>query len=423
MKEEVTIPSVGESIVEGVLMAWLKENGDYVKESEDLYEFETEKASVTVPSPFEGKLEIIVQEGSKVSIGQVVATIDTGAEAGQGKEKKGEVPDQKRAKPEPASEKKAKTGGEKKAVKEEKKEPPSETLSPAARRIVEEHDIDLAGVKGTGKDGRITKEDALAAAGQKPQEKASGETKQEERPVPDESGQEGAPARRVAMSTFRKSIARRLVAARQEAAHLTTFNEINMEKLIEIRKAHQKHFQEKYGIKLGFMSFFVKASVGALKEFPVINARIEGDEILYYDFYDIGVAVSTDRGLMVPVIRNADALTFAEIEKKIADLAERARDKKITLPELLGGTFSITNGGIFGSLMSTPIPNHPQPAILGMHAIQDRPMAVDGEVKIKPMMYVALTYDHRLIDGREAVSFLYRIKEFIEDPEDMLLNI
>jgi 2-oxoglutarate dehydrogenase E2 component (dihydrolipoamide succinyltransferase) len=423
MKEEVTIPSVGESIVEGVLVAWLKETGDYVKESEDLYEFETEKASVTVPSPFEGKLEIVVQEGSKVSIGQVVATIDTEAKAEEAAGKKAKEPERKKAEPAPTPQKKSESAGEKKSGKEETKEPPAEMLSPAVRRIVEENDVDLAVVKGTGKGGRITKEDALAAVGQKPVEKAAVETKHAESPAQEKSGQDGAPARKVAMTTFRKSIAKHLVTARQEAAHLTTFNEINMEKLIEIRKAHQPHFQGKYGIKLGFMSFFVKACVGALKEFPVINARIEGDEIVYYDFYDIGVAVSTDRGLMVPVIRNADTLTFAEIEKKLADLAERARDKKIALPELLGGTFSITNGGIFGSLMSTPIPNHPQPAILGMHAIQDRPIAVNGEVRVKPMMYVALTYDHRLIDGREAVSFLYRVKEFIEDPEDMLLNI
>ncbi|OHD72366.1 MAG: dihydrolipoamide succinyltransferase [Spirochaetes bacterium RBG_16_49_21] len=417
MKEEVKIPSVGESIVDGMLMAWLKENGDYVKESEDLYEFETEKASVTVPSPFEGILEIIVPEGTKVVIGQVVATIDTGAAVETAAKEK--EPDLRTPKPVSAPEKKAKT--EKKAAGEGKKEP--ETLSPAVRRILEEHDIDLTGVAGTGKDGRITKGDVLAGIEQKPEEKTFEEKKQEERPGAGEMRADETSVKRVAMSYFRKSIARRMLSARQEAAHLTTFNEINMEKLIEMRKAHQEPFQKKYGIKLGFMSFFVKASVEALKEFPVINARIEGDDIVYYNFYDIGVAVSTDRGLLVPVIRNADALTFAGIEKKIADLAQRAKDKKITLPELLGGTFSITNGGIFGSLMSTPIPNHPQPAILGMHAIQERPVAIQGEVKIKPMMYVAVSYDHRLIDGREAVSFLFRIKEHIEDPEEMLLNI
>lgn len=409
MKEEVKVPSVGESIVEGVLMAWIKENGEYVREDEDLYEFETEKANVTVPSPFSGVLEIIIPAGTKIAIGQVVATIDTGAARPEQHTAKSETSDpsaQSAAAQEEAAQKTR--GGAKSAG--------TSALSPAVRRIVEEENLDPSTIQGTGRDGRIKKEDALAAAARK--------TAGEDEPVnrTEEKSSGDGPVRRVAMTPMRAAIAKRLVAARREAAHLTTFNEINMEALMTMRKKHQDLFEKKHGIKLGFMSFFVKASVEALKEFPAVNGRIEGDEIVYYDFYDIGVAVATDRGLLVPVIRNADALSFADIEKKISDLAERAKNKKILLPELQGGTFSITNGGIFGSLMSTPIPNHPQPAILGMHAIKDRPVAVMGEVRIKPMMYVALTYDHRLIDGREAVSFLVRIKEYIEDPDELLLE-
>ncbi len=412
MKEEVKIPSVGESIVEGVLVTWYKKSGEYVKMGEDLYEFETEKASVTVPSPFMGQLEILVQEGAKVKIDQVIATIDTAVKPDTVKTPvapAGDVsPKEKSAAPGPRA--------------AEEKKASAETMSPSVRRAVAEYGVDAAQVEGTGKGGRITKGDVLRTLEQRPEEKKAPKTSPSERPEAGGIVQDEALMERVPMTPFRKSIARHLVEARQNAAHLTTFNEINMDSLIEIRKKHQAHFEKKYGIKLGFMSFFVKASVEALKEFPMVNGRIEGDDILHYKFYDIGVAVSTERGLLVPVIRNADALSFAEIEQKIADMAERAKSKKIELSELQGGTFSITNGGIFGSLMSTPIPNHPQPAILGMHAIQDRPVAIQGEVRIKPMMYVALTYDHRLIDGREAVGFLKRIKEYIEDPEELLLK-
>jgi len=289
--------------------------------------------------------------------------------------------------------------------KEESKETPS--LSPAPRRIVEEEGIDPTTIKGTGKDGRITKGDLLSSLEEKPNES--------------EGAQE---VKRIRMTEIRKTIARRLVLAKSEAAHLTTFNEVNMEAVLDVRKKYGEEFAQKYSIKLGFMSFFVKAAIAALKEFPLVNGRIEGDEIVLPDFYDIGIAVSTERGLLVPVIRNADSLSFAEIEAKVADLAVRARDKKLTLDELQGGTFTITNGGIFGSLLSTPIPNHPQSAILGMHAIQKRPIVVEGDrIVAKPMMYLALTYDHRLIDGREAVLFLVRIKEHIEDPEKLLLEV
>ena len=414
MKEEVKVPSVGESIVEGVLMSWLKENGDFVRADEDLYEFETEKANVTVPSPYAGILEITVPAGTKITIGQVVAYIDTSITepAGAGIDVKKSEP----GKPAFSEEEPAPGGGRGRE---------NNVLSPAVRRIVGEHDLDASRIKGTGRDGRITKEDALKAASV--EQERSGAPAAEAGKGTERSGLvESIPGdermKRVPMTPMRAAIARRLVAARLEAAHLTTFNEIDMERLMHVRKKHQLAFEKKHGVRLGFMSFFVKASVEALKEFPAINGRIEGDEVVYYDFYDIGIAVSTDRGLMVPVIRNADSLTFAEIEKKIADYAERAKNRKILLPELQGGTFSITNGGVFGSLMSTPIPNHPQPAILGMHAIKDRPVALQGEIVIRPMMYVALTYDHRLIDGREAVSFLVRIKEYIEDPDELLLE-
>ncbi len=420
MKEEVKIPSVGESIMEGVLIAWLKQTGDFVKEDEDLYEFETEKASIVVPSPFEGRLEILVDEGTEVEIGQVVATIDTSVKTGK-KEKTGQAPEEEKieeTKPEPAETEEARERPDEDARPAAAKVS-DDTLSPSVRRIAEERNIDVSKVKGTGKDGRVTKEDILRVeVADEEKEKPGKEVKG--KAAPKESGEK---TRTEPMSQVRKSIAKHLVASRQEAAHLTTFNEIDMENLMVLRKKYQEEFTRKNGIKLGFMSFFVKAAVEALKEFPVINGRIEGENIVYYQFYDIGVAVSTDRGLLVPVIRNADDMTFAGIELALADLAERAKNRKIQLPELQGGTFSITNGGIFGSLMSTPIPNHPQPAILGMHAIQERPVAENGQVVIKPMMYVALTYDHRLIDGREAVSFLFRIKEYIEDPERMLFHI
>ncbi len=423
MKEEVKVPSVGESIMEGVLIAWLKDTGDFVKDDEDLYEFETEKASIVVPSPFEGRLEILVEEGTEVEVGQVIATIDTSGKPEEKDEKldkkeKEEEKQQKEKEPDKEEKPEKEKKDKKEEVKEKKKPAPEGDLSPAARRVAEEKGIDTDSIEGTGRDGRITKEDLLKAEG--------GDEKPKEKPDKQKNTEQEEPEgnyRTEKMSLVRKSIAKHLVASRQEAAHLTTFNEINMEHLMELRKKYQDEFQKKNDIKLGFMSFFVKASVEALKAFPMVNARIEGENIVYYEFYDIGVAVSTDRGLIVPVIRNADTLSYAEIEHELADLADRAKQRKITLPELQGGTFSITNGGIFGSLMSTPIPNHPQPAILGMHAIQERPIADNGQVVIKPMMYVALTYDHHLIDGREAVSFLYRIREYIEDPERMLFKI
>jgi 2-oxoglutarate dehydrogenase E2 component (dihydrolipoamide succinyltransferase) len=353
MKQEIKVPTVGESITEGQVAAWLKKDGELVGKGEGLFELESEKASMTVPSPEGGRLEILVAAGAVVSIGQVVAYIDTDAK--------------------PA----------------------------AAAPIVPRSEAPPVAVE------------APPVAAEKPPVAV-------EKPPVAGGSQD---VTRSPLSMMRKTIARRLVQARQEAAHLTTFNEVDMEKLMRIRKDFGEDFQAKYEVKLGYMSFFVKAATKALQEFPVVNSRIEGDELVSPGFYDIGVAVSTDRGLLVPVLRNADRLSFGEIETRLGDLAARARDKRIELSELQGGTFTITNGGVFGSMLSTPIPNYPQAAILGMHAIQRRPVAVGDEVLVKPMMYLALTYDHRLIDGREAVLFLIRIKECIEDPERLILGL
>jgi len=359
MNEEVLVPSVGESITQGVLSAWLKQEGEWVEEGEDLFELETDKASVAVPSPAEGVVHIQVPAGQNVEIGQVVGSVEVGARKAGAR------------KAEPAPQ-----GAE---------PPPAEPEAPGAAA-------------------------APAPAAAAPAAAGGG-------------GEEPLPGgRRVPMSPLRKTIAARLLQARQGTALLTTFNEINMERVMALRKAQGESFEKAHGVRLGFMSFFVKACCQALKDFPEVNAWIEGEEIVYHDRYDIGVAVSTERGLLVPILRGADALGFGEIEKRILDLARRARDKRITPDELAGGTFTITNGGVFGSLLSTPLPNYPQSAILGMHAIQERPVAVDGQVVIKPMMYVALSYDHRLIDGREAVQFLVRVKEIVEDPQLLLLH-
>jgi 2-oxoglutarate dehydrogenase E2 component (dihydrolipoamide succinyltransferase) len=424
MKEEIKVPSVGESITTGVIVSWLKHNGDKVEEGDILFELETDKAVLEIPSTGAGTLEILVEEGKEVSIGQTVALL------GSGDVEKQTAPPTPQQKPATEDQKNA-----------------SQVLSPAVRRIVAEHNLDTNTIKGTGKDGRITKADALDAVEQK---NASGRTQEKtaaiesaspppvapepaipkKQPPPSAStmsstGQMTAEQRseRVPMSAIRKRTAERLVQATQNSAYLTTFNEIDMEKVIDIRTQYKEEFQKEHGIKIGFMSFFVKASCQALKEYPSVNTQIDGNDIIYKYFYDIGVAISLDQGLIVPNIRSADKLHFAEIELMIASMAQRAREKKLLPDELAGGTFTITNGGIFGSLLSTPIPAYPQTAILGMHAIKKRPVVIDDQITIHPMMYVALTYDHRVIDGREAVGFLARIKDFIEDPDKLLLEL
>jgi 2-oxoglutarate dehydrogenase E2 component (dihydrolipoamide succinyltransferase) len=400
MKQKVEVPSVGESITTGVVVAWLRKNGEQVQEGDMLFELETEKAVLEIPSPGAGTLETLVEEGTEVAIGQTVAMLAAGDGAAQS------------AAPAVAA------GGT-----------ASEVLSPTVRRIIAENDLDPKVIQGTGKDGRITKEDALRAAEQS--EPAADPVPEKSEPAaptpsaavvqPQTSGERLT--KRVPMSGIRSRTAERLVRATQSSAYLTTFNEIDMQKVIEIRTHYKAQFEKDHGIKIGFMSFFVKACCQALKEFPAVNTEVDGKDIVYKYFYDIGVAISIDQGLIVPVIRNASGLHFAEIEAAIASLAGRAKEKKLMPDELTGGTFTITNGGVFGSLLSTPIPAYPQTAILGMHAIKKRAVVVDDQMVIRPMMYVALTYDHRVIDGREAVGFLARIKDFIEAPDKLLLEL
>jgi 2-oxoglutarate dehydrogenase E2 component (dihydrolipoamide succinyltransferase) len=412
MKEEIKVPSVGESITSGVIVAWLKQNGDFVQDGDILFELETDKAVLEIPSTGSGTLEIVVEAASEVSIGQTVALLDAGAAAAEAAA---------------AQQHEAATADDQKGN--------SQVLSPAVRRIIAEHDLDPSTIAGTGKGGRITKEDAIGAA---ERQKDSGQAAQEAvTPAPAAPPPAAAPtpvtatgttpdgrhSERVPMSRIRKRTAERLVQATQSSAYLTTFNEIDMQKVIDIRTHYKAQFEKEHGIKIGFMSFFVKASCQALKEFASVNTQIDGDDIIYKYYYDIGVAVSIDEGLIVPNIRGADKLHFAEIEAMIASLAQRARDKRLLPDELTGGTFTITNGGIFGSLLSTPIPAFPQTAILGMHALKNRPVAIDDQIVVRPMMYVALTYDHRVIDGRDAVRFLARIKDFIEEPDKLLLEL
>jgi 2-oxoglutarate dehydrogenase E2 component (dihydrolipoamide succinyltransferase) len=370
MKKDVKVPSVGESITSGTIVSWLKHSGDQVEQGENLFELETDKAVLEIPSPEAGTLETLVKEGTEVAIGQTVAALTTDGESTQrsapvqekspaGAEKKVEPPKPAVAKetppPPPSS---------------VSREPQPSTPAPAPPRPVEDRRVE-----------------------------------------------------RVPMTTIRKRTAERLVQARQAAAHLTTFNEIDMQKVVEIRARHKDQFEKEHGIKIGFMSFFVKACCQALKEFPAVNTQVDGDDILYQHFYDIGVAMSIESGLIVPILRDADKRRFADIEAAIADIAKRAQEKKLRPDELAGGTFTITNGGIFGSLLSTPIPAYPQTAILGMHAIKKRPVVVDDQIAVRPMMYVALTYDHRVIDGREAIGFLAKVKDYIEEPDKLLLEL
>jgi 2-oxoglutarate dehydrogenase E2 component (dihydrolipoamide succinyltransferase) len=379
MKQEVKIPSVGESITSGVIVGWLKKNGDTVQEGENLFELETDKAVLEIPSPGAGVLEILVGEGTEVSIGQTVAALNTPQGA--------------------------------------KAEPQTRETAKAETRKVETQNVAPPRQQETVK----TSEPAPAPVKSPPPPPPVLSAPPE--PAPQPRAVQGRRTERVRMTAIRKRTAERLVKARQTAAYLTTFNEIDMEKVIEIRSHYRAEFEAEHGIKIGFMSFFVKACCQALKEYPGANAMVEGDEIVYNHFYDIGVALSIEQGLIVPIIRDADTLHFAQIEAAIADMARRAKEKKLTPDELTGGTFTITNGGVFGSLLSTPIPAWPQSAILGMHAIKKRPVVIDDAIVIRPMMYVALSYDHRVIDGREAIGFLAHVKEYIEDPDKLLLEL
>ena len=408
MSIEIRVPTLGESVTEATIARWLKRPGDTVAQDEPLVELETDKVNLEVPSPASGVLEAILFEAGKdVAVGTVVGRIAEGAVA-----------------PAPAPAVSAAAPGEPARALA-----PEVRAGPAARKEAAEAGIALAAVTPTGPKGTVTREDVRAAAAAAAVHGAGAEPAMAPAPTapPSPAPPAVAPGRaareeRVRMTRLRKRIAERLKEAQNTAAMLTTFNEVDMSAVIALRERYQDAFVKKHGVKLGFMSFFVKASIEALKAFPAVNAEIDGEEIVYKHYYDIGVAVSTDQGLVVPVVRDADLLSFADIEKRIADLGKRAREGKLAIEELQGGTFTITNGGIFGSLLSTPILNPPQVGILGMHKIQERPMVVAGRIEPRPMMYLALSYDHRIIDGREAVSFLVRVKECIEAPERMLLE-
>jgi 2-oxoglutarate dehydrogenase E2 component (dihydrolipoamide succinyltransferase) len=392
MSAEIVVPSLGESVTEATIAKWFKQAGDAVKTDELLVELETDKVTLEVNAPTSGVLsEVKKKVGDVVSVGALLGLISEGAVSAK---VASTANSNVKAAPAPAAV--APAQGDK--------------LSPAVRKIVAETNINPAAVAATGKDGRITKGDALAAA---------------------EKGTSSAPAgisnepreERVKMTRLRQRIAQRLKESQNTAAILTTYNEVDMGRVMELRNKYKESFEKKHGTKLGFMSFFVKACVNALKEIPAVNAEISGDELIYKNYYDIGVAAGTPQGLVVPVVRDADRLSFAGVEKEIGRLGARARDGKLSMEEMAGGTFTISNGGTYGSLMSSPIINPPQSGILGMHKIQDRPMAINGQIVIRPMMYLALSYDHRIIDGKEAVTFLVRVKEAIEDPERLLLDM
>jgi 2-oxoglutarate dehydrogenase E2 component (dihydrolipoamide succinyltransferase) len=413
---EIKVPSVGESIYEGLLVKWHKRDGDKVRKDEPLCEIETDKITIELNAEVDGVLSIRAKEGKTVKIGSVIGVIEESSTV---------------------------VGGERKQKEKTEKEtrPPSEAgterISPAARKMAREHELKAGEIEGTGKGGRVTVEDIhRRIQTEKTVEKAGGPEKvksePERKPLQPEPAYSETPRPYKAreedritkkpMTPIRKRIAERLTAVRQQTAMLTTFNEADMSRVIALRRKHGKDFEEKHGVSLGYMSFFVKACVEALREYPEVNARIDGDDIVYHNFYDIGIAISGEKGLVVPVIRDAERLHFAEIERAIDVFVEKIKTNKLNISDLEGGTFSISNGGVFGSLLSTPILNPPQSGILGMHAIQDRPVARDGKVVIRPMMYLAFTYDHRIIDGRESVGFLKRIKELIEEPEEMLLE-
>lgn len=452
---DVKVPSVGESVTEVAIGSWLKKDGDRVAVDEPICELESDKASMELPAEEAGVLKILKQEGEEVEVGAVIAQIDTSADAGDadGADDEGEATqstEEQDKKERESSEEKADESDAEKDVQakkqtDDKTEDASDEKSdeksdqeadvdvrdsaqkayavghpsPAAEKVLKENNLKPQDLVGSGVNGRITQDDARKAS-----EKAKDKTKEKSSAAPSSSDSQASQGeRREKMSRMRKTIAKRLVGAQQDMAVLSTFNEVDMQAIMDARQKHKQAFQDKYGIKLGFMSFFVKACCQALQDFPIVNASIDGDEIVYREHCDISIAVSTPKGLVVPVLRQAETLGFDEIEKRIAELGQRAKEGKLSVDDMLGGSFSITNGGIFGSMLSTPIINPPQSAILGMHNIVERPMAVNGEVQIRPIMYVALSYDHRLIDGRDSVQFLYRVKELLEDPTRLMLAV
>ena len=433
MAEKITVPTLGESVTEATVSKWLKSQGEEVTADEPLVELETDKVNVEVPSPTSGVLgTIAVKEGETVNVGSLLGTINGSTTTDHNiKEVNNYTPPEKENKIEeikifeeekilkPKKSKKVKNNKvklenetplildqvhEEKITKKEVKQ-----VSPAARKMAEETKVDLSRVQGTGKNGVVLKEDIMSLMGSKP--------------APAERKIKHGPEERVKMTRLRLTIAKRLKEAQENAAMLTTFNEVDMSEVMSMRNKYKEEFQNSYGVKLGFMSFFVKACVIGLKNYPAINAEIQGEEIVYKNYYNISIAVGTDRGLVVPVLRETDEMSFADIEKNIGNLGQKAKDGKITIEDLQGGTFTITNGGIYGSMLSTPILNPPQSAVLGMHNIVQRPIVVDGKVEIRPIMYLALSYDHRIIDGKEAVSFLKIVKESLEQPQRLFLNI
>ncbi|MDB3931788.1 2-oxoglutarate dehydrogenase complex dihydrolipoyllysine-residue succinyltransferase [Candidatus Pelagibacter sp.] len=430
MSEKIVVPVLGESITEATVSKWLKSEGESVEADEPIVELETDKVNLEVPSPVSGVLsEINSKDGTVVEVGALLGSV---SENGSGAVKKEiikkieptvaennvvnlEVPKKEPKIFDEGSEEKNSveeplilTNEVKEDINLETKEE-NQTLSPAVRKIVVENKIDIQSVKGSGKDGRILKGDLISLMGAQPQ--------------PSERKIQYGPEEKIRMTRLRQTIAKRLKQAQENAALLTTFNEVDMSSIMEMRKENQEDFQSRYGIKLGFMSFFVKACIVALKSFPAVNAEIDGEDIIYKNYYNISFAVGTEKGLVVPVLKNADELSFADIEKNIKEISEKARDGKLTIEDLQGGTFTISNGGVYGSMLSTPILNLPQSGVLGMHNIVERPVVVDGEIKIRPIMYLALSYDHRIIDGKESVSFLKMIKENLEDPRRLFLDI
>ncbi|MFC4307841.1 2-oxoglutarate dehydrogenase complex dihydrolipoyllysine-residue succinyltransferase [Steroidobacter flavus] len=405
MTIEIKVPQLPESVTDATLVSWHKKPGEAVSRDENLVDLETDKVVLEVPAPSAGVIkELKVANGATVTSGQVLAILEAGegAVAAAPAAAKAEAPAAAETKAAAA------TGGK---------------LAPSAKRMVEEHKLDAGQIAGSGRDGRVSKGDViqhLAGKSAAPAE-AKAPAKAPAVKLPAAVGSRNE--QRVPMTRLRARIAERLIQAQSTAAMLTTFNEVDLTAVNEIRARYKDKFEKAHGVKLGFSSFFIKAAIEALRKFPAVNASIDGNDVVYHEYYDFGVAVSTERGLMVPVIRNAEALSFAELEQAVGDYAKKARDGSISLEELTGGTFTITNGGVFGSLMSTPILNPPQVAILGMHKIQERPMVVDGEIKIRPMMYLALTYDHRIVDGRESVQFLVAIKDALEDPARLLLQL
>ncbi|MGD2136633.1 MAG: 2-oxoglutarate dehydrogenase complex dihydrolipoyllysine-residue succinyltransferase [Gammaproteobacteria bacterium] len=419
MATEVRVPALPESVSDGVVAGWHKQPGDAIRREEALVDIETDKVVLEVPAPEDGVLEkILISAGDTVVADQVIGLIGRG----------------EGARPTAAGE-----GAEGAPAK------PARAMGPAARKLVADHQIDADQLAGTGKDGRVTKADVLAYIGRPPAPAREDTGLRREMPeqapqaLPDQAPEaapqpardlpglpeieEDRPQKRVPMSRLRARVAERLLQAARNTAMLTTFNEVNMQAIMELRRKHRESFERQHGVRLGFMSFFVRATAEALKRHPDINASIDGDDIVYHGFCDIGVAISTERGLVVPVLRNAEYMSLAEIETDIREFANRARENRLTMEDITGGTFSITNGGVFGSMLSTPILNPPQSAILGMHRIQDRPVVENGEIVIRPIMYLALTYDHRIVDGRSAVTFLVSIKELLEDPASMLLDL